>query len=395
DMYVNAHVEAALSVSARAINALAILSGAAACMMTIAYGIYIAWCWRQGYFVSIAKLTLLVVTFGVMYLTYTPNAWIQALAPGWSFKVGFAAVGIVHMTQYLAIVWRYNRSLAANPERTRSGLFRFWHGAKPKTRAGHAIAWLFAGLYVAVCLAYGDIVTTQHEGRWVMSVLLAVGFTSTLMHYYFDGFIWKVRHRQNSEALIMAPTGQASNQISGQVKESTSWWNTAVRMTAARMFVRQLVYFGVPMTLLTVGAMAAWRVQDGGYVEHMYRAQALAQQGEQSAAEDEARTAYAAMNKQLPFSAKMAELEPTAAREAELAFLIYNQSLYQHIVMPQLAGQSANVRTIAAHRDRIRQAIEVLSSAMARGTSLAHAGRERMTEEDAQRVIESWERSVR
>jgi len=43
------------------------------------------------------------------------------------FKVGFAALGIVHMTQYLAIVWRYNRSLAAHPQRSRQAGFRRLH----------------------------------------------------------------------------------------------------------------------------------------------------------------------------------------------------------------------------------------------------------------------------
>jgi len=79
------------------------LAAALALAMTVAYVLYVVWCRRQGYFVSLAKLSLFVVTFGVMYLAYTPNHWIMQWAPGWSFKVGFAALGIVHMTQYLAI----------------------------------------------------------------------------------------------------------------------------------------------------------------------------------------------------------------------------------------------------------------------------------------------------
>ncbi len=98
------------------------------------------------------------------------------------------------MTQYLAIVWRYNRRLGQMPGRARPGLFARLHA-----RGG----WFVALFYVLVCLAYGEIITTVHDNRWLMSVLLAIGFTSTLMHYYFDGFIWKLRHKQNREGLAL------------------------------------------------------------------------------------------------------------------------------------------------------------------------------------------------
>jgi hypothetical protein len=176
DMYVNAGIAAILGVSADAIAVLSTVTAFLSGAMTAAYGVYLYWCWQRGYFISVAKLALLTITFGVMYLTYTPNEWIQSLAPGWTFKVGFAAVGIVHMTQYLAIVWRYNRSLAKSPSRARAGVFRRWHGSTAKW-----ITCLLGVGYVAVCLSYGDLITTRHEGRWLMSALLAVGFTSTLI----------------------------------------------------------------------------------------------------------------------------------------------------------------------------------------------------------------------
>src|SRR5690606_8790 len=109
DLYLNANVPLVLAMPAGALPVLCGLLFAAAAAATVVYGLYLAWCWRHGYFVSLVKLTLFGTTFGVMFLAYTPNQWILALAPGWSFKVGFAVLGIVHMTQYLAIVWRYNR----------------------------------------------------------------------------------------------------------------------------------------------------------------------------------------------------------------------------------------------------------------------------------------------
>ena len=192
DLFLTADLPLAVVLPPAAIRAVTMAMLAAATAATLAYGIYLVWCRQQGYFVSYVKLALFVTMFGVMFIAYTPNAWILSWAPGWTFAVGFAVIGVVHMTQYLAIVWRYNRSLAAQPQRARAGMFRALHG-----RGG----WLVGGAYVALCLAYGGVLTTQHENRLLMSVLLALGFTSTLLHYYFDGFIWKLRHRQNRENL--------------------------------------------------------------------------------------------------------------------------------------------------------------------------------------------------
>lgn len=378
DLYINAGITVMLGITADALAVLATLTAFLCGAMTAAYVAYLFWCLRQGYFISLAKLALFAITFGVMYLTYTPNEWMQSLAPGWTFKVGFAAVGIVHMTQYLAIVWRYNRTLAKSPARAREGLFRRWHNSTTTW-----IACVLGAGYVLVCLLYGDLLTTKHEGRWLMSILLAIGFTSTLMHYYFDGFIWKVRHKQNQEALVLEDASTAD-----------SWWKSAKRSTPSRMLIRQFLYFGLPMAILTVGAMAAWSRPAPNYIEHMYRAQTLSRQGLDTEAAQQARLAYADMNNQLPLAAKLAELNPTAAHEAELAFLIYNQSLYEHRVIPQLAGERVTQDQLAIHRARVLRSAEVLYAALDRNGPLAHPGRPNLTRSDALEVLASWRRQL-
>jgi len=190
-----------------------------------------------------------------MYLTYTPNPWILQLAPGWTFKVGFAAVGVVHMTQYLAVVWRYNRGLARNPARSRSGLFRLWHADRK-----WQIVCALGAVYVAVSLVYGDVLTTRHDNRRLFGVA-GHGITSTLLHYYFDGFIWKVRHQQNREALAL------------DSDSTPSWWQSAKLNGAGTMLLRQSLYFGLPMAILTIGAVAAWSQPATNYIEaHVSRA---------------------------------------------------------------------------------------------------------------------------
>jgi hypothetical protein len=271
------------------------------------------------------------------------------------------------MTQYLAIVWRYNRSLAAQQGRARDGAFRALH-----RRGG----WLIGGAYVALCLAYGGALTSQHESNVLMSVLLALGFTSTLLHYYFDGFIWKLRHRQNRENL-----GAAADDGRGADAAATSWWSIARAHSPAGVLARQAAYFGVPLTILSVGA-------------YMLRGSVLYHQGQEQQALNQARTALTSMEWQLPLVRRLAEVQPTAAREAKLAFLLYNRSRYREILIPTLTGAEVDVESLARHRARVTEAALTLERALARGGSIGHSGREEMRREDATRTLASWKREL-
>ncbi len=375
-LYASARVPALLMLPAGVAVTATTVARSAALAMTIVYGGYLLWCRHRGYFISGAKLALFTATIGVMYVAYTPNSWILGIAPQWSFKVGFATVGIVHMTQYLAVVWRYNRNLAVRPERARTGWFRKLHA-----RGG---GWI-AGGYVLLCLTYGEIVTTERSNRWIMSALLAIGFTSTLLHYYFDGFIWKIRHQQNRENLLGHDAAAAGS-------AAKSWWSAARTPTPRGMLLRQLLYFGVPMSVLTFGAVQAWNAPDENYLPHMYQAQMYSQQGDTAAAMQEARAAYAAMQQQLPVLQRIVELHPTSGREAQLAFLIYNQSFYVRVVLPSAAGQQTDSATARAHRAAAETASDLLEQAIRRGGSLAHAGRPQLTRDDALQTLASWRR---
>lgn len=378
DLYTRVRWPVLLTLSADGLSRTTAVLHTLALLMSGVYVGYLFWCRHKGYFISVAKVLLCAVTFGVMYLTYTPNALMQTLAPGWSFKVGFAVIGVVHMTQYLAIVWRYNRGLAARPGRARRGVFHWLHSRG---------AWWAAGAYVLLCLFYGDVVTTVHDNAWLMTLLLALGFTSTMMHYYFDGFIWRVRHRQNQEALHEQPAAHME-----------SWWNSFKQTPPFAVLAKQLLYFGLPMSVLTVAALALWNTPAGGvadnYVEHMYRAQELSRQGLDAPAADAARRAYAAMQAQLPPARKRTELQPTPAREAELALLVYNASLYEHIVMPALDARQADRAALLRHRERVHEAVRLMTHAVASGAPLAHGARPQFARDDAQAILASWRRQV-
>lgn len=348
----------------------------AAIVTTFVYLGYLLWCRHKGYFISAAKVVFCITTFGVMFLAYTPNEWILGIAPLWTFKVGFAAVGIVHMTQYLAIVWRYNRSLAARPDRARSGWFHKLHA-----RGG----WLVGGAYVLICLAYGEIVTTERDSRGLMSILLAIGFTSTLLHYYFDGFIWKIRHEQNREGLNLGTAGEGG----------CSWWTAAKAPAPSRVLLRQIAYFGIPMAVLTIGAVSVWSAPNVSSIDSMQRAQALSQQGNEAGAIEEAKRAFEAMGRELSVATRRAEIDLSSANQAELAFLIYNHSYYANVVLPSLAGHEVASDAMTAHRRQAAAAADTLDRAIKRGGALAHPGRENITSNDAERLVASWRRIAR
>jgi hypothetical protein len=375
DLFFTANVPLAAALPGAAIRGMTYVALAAACIATIAYAVYLAWCRRQGYAVSRVKLALFISMFGVMFIAYTPNPWILSWAPGWTFAVGFAVIGVVHMTQYLAIVWRYNRSLAAQEGRARAGAFRALH-----RRGG----WLVGGAYVALCVAYGGALTSQHESRLLMSVLLALGFASTLLHYYFDGFIWKLRHRQNRENLGGAPDG-------GTDAATTSWWNVARAHAPAGVLARQAAYFGVPLTILSIGAYFVLQGPGANYVGYMLRGSVLYQQGQEQQALEQARTALASMEWQLPLVRRLAEIQPTAAREAKLAFLLYNRAQYREVLIPTLTGAEVNAQSLARFRAGAAEAVATLERALARGGSIGHSGREEMRREDVTRTLASWQ----
>ena len=373
DLYQSAGLPLLLAFPPQTIAVLQQLSLFVALAATAAYAVYLLWCKSHHYFISRSKLALFASSFGVMLLTYTPNALIEKLAPGWSFKVGFAAVGIVHMTQYLAIVWRYNRGLAAQPQRARAGWFSRLHA-----RGG----WIIGTAYVALCLGYGELLTTSWDSRWLMALLISLGLTSTLMHYYFDGFIWKLRQPDNRSPLDLPAL--ANTQPSSKPEHTAS----------SRVALKQLAYFGLPLGMLSVGAVSVWQAAHDDYLAHLLQAQQFSQAGQTVGAASEAQSAFALMNEQLPIERRMVELHPSADRQTKLALLIYNQSRLEHLVLPMLAHRAVDASALAEHRERVREAANWLRLAIDSGESLAHAGRPQMNTEGGRRLLAAWLREI-
>jgi len=104
--------------------------------------------------------------------------------------LGVALFDISHDVQYLAIVWLYNcRRVVSNPSVGRFMKFVF--------RRGMSL------LYVGVVVAYGAIglVPSLIQDETVKTIFTGILWTSTILHYYYDGFIWKVRESSTQATL--------------------------------------------------------------------------------------------------------------------------------------------------------------------------------------------------
>jgi tetratricopeptide (TPR) repeat protein len=117
-----------------------------------------------------------------------------------SLLVGISLFEVFHDVQYLSIVWIYNR---ARVERDQSigGFMRFVF-----RRSGSLL-----GVYVGLVLAYGGIALVSRgiSVQAIRNTLVGMVTASALLHFYYDGFIWKVRETQTRNMLGIDGAGAA------------------------------------------------------------------------------------------------------------------------------------------------------------------------------------------
>ncbi|HEU5246392.1 MAG TPA: tetratricopeptide repeat protein [Candidatus Udaeobacter sp.] len=159
-------------------------------------------------FAAIAVSVLFLLHFGRMWIIgHRPNPvkvalLITSIAFWWycnnlvaNILVGIALFEVFHDVQYLSLVWIYNRNRVEKDSNI-GGFMRFVF-----RRSGSLI-----GLYVGLVFAYGSLsYFNAHLGiDTVKRILTGVVTASTLLHFYYDGFIWKVRERSTRQSLGLA-----------------------------------------------------------------------------------------------------------------------------------------------------------------------------------------------
>jgi len=134
-----------------------------------------------------------------------------------------------HDIQYLAIVWFFNLSRTQkNPE---AGAF---------IRSVFRPGTLMVVAYVAVCLAFGTLTHawSLFHNDAVIRIAASIVTSAALLHYYLDGFIWKIREADTGDALgVRAGTGprQVASLVPAWGRQALLW----------PLFVVPAVIFGV------------------------------------------------------------------------------------------------------------------------------------------------------
>jgi Tfp pilus assembly protein PilF len=240
-------------------------------------------------FAAIAVSVLFLFHFGRMWIIgKRPNPvkvalLVTSIAFWWycnnlvaNILVGIALFEVFHDVQYLSLVWIYNRNRVEKDSNI-GGFMRFVF-----RRSGSLI-----GLYVGLIFAYGSLsYFNAHLGiDTVKRILTGVVTASTLLHFYYDGFIWKVRERSTRQSLGLA--GGTADVTLGGILPSWVWHG----LKWATVFVLPLSALWFWQTHLNVPEVQrrAWLVADVpvGAKQHFDYGLALQKEGQWQRAEEE------------------------------------------------------------------------------------------------------------
>ena len=175
----------------------------AAVFVSLLFAAHFVRTWIAGSRPNPVKLVLLVTS--IAFWWYCNNLVSNIL-------VGIALFEVFHDVQYLSLVWIYNRNRVEKDSNI-GGFMRFVF-----RRSGSLM-----GLYVGLVLAYGSVsYINAHIGMdTIKRILTGVVTASTLLHFYYDGFIWKVRERSTRQSLGLA--GGTADVMLGGVFPSWAW----------------------------------------------------------------------------------------------------------------------------------------------------------------------------
>ena len=176
--------------------------------VTVAFLANLVWQWHRGQTPNAVKLLLMVTSFSFWW--YTMVGINQVL-------LSIVLFEIFHDVQYLTIVWLYNRKRAENDP----GVGAFTRFLFRRNR-------LMIFMYVGLVFAYGYIglLAKLTDVETVKRLLLGFVAASTLLHFYFDGFIWKVRERSTREGLGLKggmPENDSNRLVPGWLMHGLKW----------------------------------------------------------------------------------------------------------------------------------------------------------------------------
>lgn len=182
---------------------------------------------------------------------------------------GIALFEVFHDVQYLSLVWIYNRN-RVEKDSSIGGFMRFVF-----RRSGSLV-----GLYIGLVFAYGSLgyLSTRLEIDTIKRVLTGVVAASGLLHFYYDGFIWKVRERSTRQSLGLAG-GIAPSATSNSF--FPTWLSHGLKWVAVFVIPLAALWIGQTRGTAPEAQRAGWVVADlpVGATQHFDYAGALAKRG--------------------------------------------------------------------------------------------------------------------
>jgi tetratricopeptide (TPR) repeat protein len=173
--------------------------------------------WRLGAPPSPVKLLAMASSFGF---------WWYCTAGLGNLLLGVVMWEIFHDIQYNALVWMFQRErVKRDLGASRVEKFLFQPGYRLALYLGLIAAYGYVGVmgsFVDIHLPE-KIVEGESATRWMLR-LLAV---SALLHFYFDGFIWRIRERETRAGLGLEAGGsrtEASPPGQGRTLRHYSLW---------------------------------------------------------------------------------------------------------------------------------------------------------------------------
>jgi len=222
--------------------------------------------WQAGKRPNPVKVALLATT--IAFWWYCNNGVANIL-------VGIALFEVFHDVQYLSLVWIYNRNRVEKDSNI-GGFMRFVF-----RRSGSLI-----GLYVGLVFAYGSLAYfNAHLGiETVKRILTGVVTASTLLHFYYDGFIWKVRERSTRQSLGLAG-GTADVSLGGFLP---GWAIHGLKWAAVFVLPLSALWFWQVHSPVAEIQRRAWVVADvpAGARQHSDYGLALQREGQLEHAEE-------------------------------------------------------------------------------------------------------------
>ena len=194
-------------------------------LITLAFFANILVRWKQGTPPNVIKLLMMGIS-----LTF----WAACSMSFENLLIGILMFEVFHDVQYLSIVWIFNRKAVAHNR-----------DAGPMTRFLFRPGAALIGAYIGLVFAYGSLklFNDAFAPQTLQQVVTGVLTASALLHFYYDGFIWKMHDRDNREAL-----GIREGQDGGARDSLRSSWLLAGGGWKWGFFVLPLVWLGYTQT---------------------------------------------------------------------------------------------------------------------------------------------------